>query len=118
MHERIRQLNTACKEAAAQRRASAAAKEQLKALEAMQNFANEMEQVLGPDKIKLEAIFDHQAGLHMMESKLSPDHTAEVMKDGRIRVKATVADSDELRWWLRGFGGEVEVRKPKGLVQP
>jgi predicted DNA-binding transcriptional regulator YafY len=49
---------------------------------------------LSPDKIKLEAVFDRDAGLHMLESKLSADHVAEVMKDGRVRVKATVADSD------------------------
>jgi predicted DNA-binding transcriptional regulator YafY len=70
---------------------------------------------LSPDKIKLEALFDYSAGLHMLESKLSADHTAEVMKDGRVRVRATVADSDELRWWLRGFGDEVEVKKPVSL---
>ena len=72
---------------------------------------------LSPGKIKLEALFDYNAGLHMLESKLAADQTAEMTADGKIRVTATVADSDELRWWLRGFGDEVEVRQPKGLQQ-
>jgi len=28
-----------------------------------------------------------------------------------------VADSDELRWWLRGYGGEVEVKRPRRLAK-
>jgi predicted DNA-binding transcriptional regulator YafY len=35
--------------------------------------------------------------------------------DERVLVKATVADTAQLRWWLLGFGARVEVRKPKRL---
>jgi predicted DNA-binding transcriptional regulator YafY len=31
------------------------------------------------------------------------------------RVEATVADTGQLRWWLLGFGGRVEVQEPLGL---
>jgi len=71
---------------------------------------------LSPEKIKLEALFVADAAYHLTEVKLSPDQTVEFKKDGRMLVTATVADSDELRWWLRGFGDDVEVRKPKGLL--
>lgn len=36
-------------------------------------------------------------------------------KDGRALVRATVADTTQLRWWLLGFGEKVEVLKPKRL---
>ncbi len=32
--------------------------------------------------------------------------------DDSIRIEATVADTQELRWWLQSFGSEVEVLKP------
>ncbi len=70
---------------------------------------------LSPEKIKLELLFDADAGFHLTETKLAADQVTKVRKDGRIQVNATVADTDELRWWLRGFGGEVEVRKPASL---
>ncbi len=70
---------------------------------------------LSPEKIRIELLFEADAGLHLTEVKLSPDQDVKVRKDGRLLVKATVADSDELRWWLRGFGGAVEVRKPACL---
>ena len=35
--------------------------------------------------------------------------------DGRTLIEATVADTRELRWWLRGFGDHVEVQSPAAL---
>ena len=35
--------------------------------------------------------------------------------DGNVLVEATVADTRQLRWWLQGFGGRVEVLEPQGL---
>jgi predicted DNA-binding transcriptional regulator YafY len=72
---------------------------------------------LSPEKIKLELLFEGDAGRHLTEVKLSADQTVKERKDGKLLVKATVADSDELRWWLRGFGGDVEVRRPAGLAR-
>ena len=59
----------------------------------------------------------HEAAFHLPETKLALDQTVEFSKDGRIRVKATVADSDELRWWLRGYRADVEVKKPRQLAK-
>ncbi len=72
---------------------------------------------LSPEKIKIELLFDTDAAFHLTETKLSADQTVEFTKDGRMRVKATVADSDELRWWIRGYGKQVEVVSPKGLAR-
>ena len=38
-------------------------------------------------------------------------------KAGWVRLQATVADTAQLRWWLMGFGGGVEVIKPVSLRQ-
>jgi predicted DNA-binding transcriptional regulator YafY len=72
---------------------------------------------LSPEKIKLELLFDPNAAFHLTETRLSPDQVVEFRKDGKMRVKATVADSDELRWWLRGYGNDVEVKKPRKLAK-
>ena len=70
---------------------------------------------MSPEKIKLELLFEADAGRHVTEVKLSADQEVTERKDRRLLVKATVADSDELRWWLRGFGRDVQVRKPAAL---
>ena len=66
-------------------------------------------------KIKLRALFSEDAAIHLTESKLSDDQKITDKKDGRVLVEATVADTDELRWWLLGFGSYVEVVGPRGL---
>jgi len=39
------------------------------------------------------------------------------LPDGRVEVKARVADSLQLRWWLLGFADGVEVVLPTSLRQ-
>ena len=67
------------------------------------------------DKLELRALFHAGAGAHLTESRLAPDHRATQQEDGRVLVKATVADTAELRWWLAGFGSLVEVLGPASL---
>ena len=38
-----------------------------------------------------------------------------IMEDGKVYIKASVSDTAQLRWWLLGFGGQVEVISPKSL---
>ena len=52
---------------------------------------------------------------HLTESKLSKDQKTTIQDDGKILVEASVADTMELRWWLLGFGGQVEILEPKNL---
>lgn len=53
---------------------------------------------------------------YLDERKLSPDQTLSPIR-GREeqRLNATVANTDQLRWWLRSFGSNVEVVKPASL---
>ena len=65
--------------------------------------------------INLEAKFDRSAGFHLTESSLSKDQEITPLDDGRLLVKAIVSDTAQLRWWLLGFAGQVEVIKPNFL---
>ena len=60
-------------------------------------------------KVRLEAVFTHLAGRHLLETPLSADQETEILPDGRIRVAATVMETEELMMWLRGFGEGVEI---------
>ncbi len=65
--------------------------------------------------IKLTVIFNPIAANHLSESPLSLDQTLTKKRDGRIQVTATIKDTRQLKWWLLGFGDQVEVIKPKRL---
>lgn len=55
-------------------------------------------------KVRLEAIFTHQAGRHLLETPLNEDQESEILPDGQIRIIATVMETEELHMWLRSFG--------------
>lgn len=65
--------------------------------------------------LRLSARFTCSAAAHLWESKLSSDQTISNEREGWVRVEATVADTDQLRWWLLGFGARVEVLRPEML---
>ena len=65
--------------------------------------------------ITFAAVFDDTVAEHLLETPLSTDQRTSVAADGRIRVSATVADTPQLRWWLLGFGANVEVLSPAEL---
>ncbi|MBF0266690.1 MAG: WYL domain-containing protein [Gammaproteobacteria bacterium] len=65
--------------------------------------------------IKLTAIFTNGAEIHLFETPLSDDQKAVKKHDGRVQITATVKDTSQLKWWLMGFGSNVEVVKPKSL---
>ena len=46
---------------------------------------------------------------------MSKDQELQTIEDDRLLVKATVSDTAQLRWWLLGFAGQVEVIKPNSL---
>lgn len=67
------------------------------------------------EKIALVARFDAYAGKALLETPLSLDQTHELLDNGPIEIHATVHDSEQLRWWLMGFGSGVEVIAPEHL---
>jgi predicted DNA-binding transcriptional regulator YafY len=65
--------------------------------------------------IRLEVLFEKYAAAHLAETPLSDDQVLADAGVDAVRVRATVADTQELRWWLLAFGSLVEVIKPKAL---
>lgn len=66
-------------------------------------------------RIRLKLRIERGAGLHLLESPLAADQT--VKDDGKnYLITATVMDTAQLVWWLRGFGSAVEVLSPKHLA--
>lgn len=67
------------------------------------------------EKLALRVLFDRNTALHVTERQLAEDQRAVEQEDGRVLVEATVSDTADLRWWLLGFGGAVEVLGPEWL---
>ncbi len=65
--------------------------------------------------VKLEVIFSTHAAYHLSETPLNKTQSITATRDGRVRIKATVADTSELRFWILGFGSSVEVIRPASL---
>jgi WYL domain len=50
-------------------------------------------------------------GLHLLETPLSTDQTFRELSHD-YEIKATVVDSEQLKWWLRSFGDSIRnIRK-------
>jgi len=69
----------------------------------------------GEVAIRLTAIFDQDAAIHLQETPLSEDQQLTDLGNETVLVKATVADTRQLRWWLLGFGCRIEVQEPLSL---
>ena len=65
--------------------------------------------------IKLVVLFTVAAAEHLWETPLSLDQQITPFKSGWVRLQATVPDTAQLNWWLKGFGQEVEVLEPTFL---
>ena len=58
------------------------------------------------EKIALRFQINKQAGLHLLEARLSADQQVREMDDV-YEISATVMDTKQLDWWLRSFGESV-----------
>jgi len=67
------------------------------------------------EPVNLEVIFSTHAAYHLSETPLNKTQSITKTRDGRVRIKATVADTSELRFWILGFGSSVEVVRPVSL---
>ncbi len=70
---------------------------------------------LGEAPLALVARMDSCAAVRLYETPLSADQELRPCDDGRIEVRATVADTAQLRTWLRGHGALCEVLEPADL---
>lgn len=66
--------------------------------------------------LKLVALFAQGAAYHLRETRLSEDQVIEETGDDEwVRVTASVLNTQQLRWWLLGFGAYVQVLEPLAL---
>jgi len=70
---------------------------------------------ISPNLIQLKVLFDAQAGEHLFETPLTENQTLTAQDDGKLLLEVEISDTQELRWWLSGFGSTVEVVGPVGL---
>ncbi|CAG1000041.1 hypothetical protein BURK2_02938 [Burkholderiales bacterium] len=66
-------------------------------------------------QIELDLYFYNKAGDHLIETPLAADQQITEFSNGELRLKARVADTPQLRWWILSIGDGVEVKKPKRL---
>lgn len=69
----------------------------------------------GEEAITLEVVFTPPSGDHLYETPLSADQVLTPLDNGCLKVSATVVNTEQLRWWLLGFGEHVEVLAPLQL---
>jgi len=74
-----------------------------------------LEILRSPDRIKFVARIRKLRGWHLYETPLSEDQ--EIIEDQKdsFLLKATVADSQHLLWWVLSLGSRIEVIEPESL---
>lgn len=70
---------------------------------------------VGKETIRLKALFDRDAAAYLYETPLPGTISLTDMDEDKVLLEAEVLDSRQLRWWLRGFGDQVEVLEPAEL---
>mgnify|MGYP006169705841 CR=1 FL=1 len=65
-------------------------------------------------QIELKAVVSKQLRKHLQESKLSEDQKIVDSEQGSI-LSATVPMTQQLIWWVRGLGSQIEVIEPSVL---
>lgn len=69
-------------------------------------------------RIRLTFQIQKEAGYHLLESRLSEDQEVREIGD-HYEISATVVDTEQLNWWLRGFGDQVtHVHRGPVRVEP
>jgi predicted DNA-binding transcriptional regulator YafY len=65
--------------------------------------------------MKLEFLMRNTWASHLAETPLNSEQTMKQINDEWTKVTATVANTSQLRWWLRSFGPDLEVIRPASL---
>lgn len=68
-------------------------------------------------KIRLVLHMSPERAKHLEETPLCDGQKMALLPDGRMQVEALVSDTLELRFWLHGFGADLEVVEPQALRQ-
>lgn len=69
----------------------------------------------GSEPITLEVLFRQGAGNHLYETAISQNQKLTLDNNGNLKLTASVINTEQLRWWLLGFGENAEVIRPTEL---
>lgn len=84
----------------------------------LDRFIAEGQLGFGQGKItQLKALFTNQAAQHLFDTPLTTDQQIVVHDPDWKLVTATLPETQQLTWWLLGFGDKVEVLEPEPLRQ-
>lgn len=68
-------------------------------------------------RIRLTFRITREAGQHLLETPLSRDQEVKEL-DGGYEISATVVESEQLKWWLRGFGPSIGLITSSDEIMP
>ncbi len=66
-------------------------------------------------EITFKCIFEAKSAKYLTETPLSKDQEIIPYEEGYVLVKATVRYTEQLVWWIRGYGSAIEVLEPLEL---
>lgn len=79
-------------------------------------IAEKFDYPVGKKALKLVFRMERITAMHLHERPLGKDQKIDASEgDAQVTVRVTVADTQQLRWWLLGFGDKVEVLEPAAL---
>ena len=84
----------------------------------LQNYVDNDRQFaypVGDKPIQLKVLFDKESASHLAETPLATGQKLLPQDDGRVLLECKIVETLELRWWLQGFGDNVEVLEPKAM---
>lgn len=72
----------------------------------------ELSYPLKGNSISLKVLFNPNTADHLAETPLTATQIITRKDDGRVLLETEILETLELRWWLQGFGANVEVLEP------
>lgn len=72
--------------------------------------------IISGKAIPMSAVFDARAAPYIRERSWHSSQKLDELPDGRLRMTVHLAITQELKQWLLGFGGDVQVESPPELV--
>jgi predicted DNA-binding transcriptional regulator YafY len=78
-------------------------------------FVQDALTVMRGPRVEVELLFDKTTAAWVKDRTWHLSQVTKVLKDGRMRMSLTIADSRELVGWILSFGSGVRVVRPDSL---
>ena len=81
----------------------------------VEEYVQDALSVMRGRRIEVELLFSKTATAWLKDKNWHPSQEISLLKDGRMKMTLTVADTDELLGWILSFGSQVRVVGPESL---